>query len=250
MKIDFSGQVVLVTGATRGIGQQIAEEFAAAGAELLLTGTDKTQIEALNKHAAQDRRVTKKYYAVDFTDSESVERFITKINKLEQIDVCVNNAGINRINPIEKTLVEDWDDMLAVNLKAPFLLVREVAGKMIRNNYGRIINISSIFGVVSKAERSIYSATKFGLHGLTVAISLELARHNILVNTVSPGFVLTDLTRKNLSEAEQKGLATQIPMGRFAEPAEISSVVFYLASKANSYLTGQNIIVDGGFVNV
>lgn len=238
-----------MTGATRGIGQKIAEGFAAAGAELILTGTDGSQIDALNKQAAHDRAAKRKYFAVDFTDQASVEDFLAEINVLTKLDVCVNNAGINRINPIAETLVEDWDDMLDVNLKAPFLLLRAISGQMIRNNYGRIINISSIFGVVSRAERTIYSATKFGLHGLTVAASLELARHNILVNTVSPGFVMTDMTRQNLSDTERLELAGQVPVGRFAEPAEIATYVLFLASRLNTYLTGQNIIVDGGFTN-
>ncbi len=121
---------------------------------------------------------------------------------------------------------------------------------MRRQAYGRIVNIGSIFGVVSKAHRAFYSATKFGIRGLTVASSLDLASSGVLVNTVSPGFVSTDLTRQILGEEQMRELAGEVPMSRFAQPDEISRVVAFLASDLNSYITGQNIIVDGGFVVV
>ena len=121
---------------------------------------------------------------------------------------------------------------------------------MQERKFGRIINITSIFGVISKAKRSIYTTTKFGLRGLTVTSAIELAPYNVLVNSVSPGFVLTELTKSILSEEEMKNLASQVPIGRFAEPDEISHVVLFLASPLNTYLTGQNIVVDGGFVDV
>jgi len=121
---------------------------------------------------------------------------------------------------------------------------------MKKNLYGRIINIASIFGVISKAKRSIYTTSKFGLRGLTVTSSIELAPFNVLVNSISPGFVLTELTKNILSEEEMKNIALQVPMGRFAEVDEISRVVLFLASSMNTYITGQNIVVDGGFTNV
>jgi 3-oxoacyl-[acyl-carrier protein] reductase len=121
---------------------------------------------------------------------------------------------------------------------------------MIRNGYGRIVNIASIFSIISKEKRAVYSATKFGLHGLTVGSSNDLAKYNILVNTLSPGFVMTDLTRKNLSKSERILLANQVPINRLAEVQDISNVAVFLLSNLNSYLTGQNIIVDGGFTNV
>lgn len=250
MKIDFQGQTVLVTGATRGMGKQFADDFAKLGANLILTGTDKDKIETLNREAKHDRQAFRKYYAVDFANAESTKAFIEAIEAYQKIDVCINNAGINRINFIDKTLLADWKDILAINLEAPFLITRSVSRIMKANGYGRIVNIASIFGVISKAKRSIYATTKFGLRGLTVTSAIELAPYNILVNSVSPGFVLTELTKRILSEEEMKQLASQVPMGRFAEPKEISRVVIFLASSLNTYLTGQNIVVDGGFVNV
>jgi len=128
--------------------------------------------------------------------------------------------------------------------------MREISRKMKKNRYGRIVNISSIFGVISREKRSIYSASKFGLRGLTVAASNELAKHNIMINTISPGFVLTDLTRSILSQNEMDELAEQIPAKRLANPDEISRVVLFIASSLNTYITGQNIVVDGGYINV
>lgn len=250
MKIDFQGHTVLITGATRGMGKQFADDFARLGANLILTGTDRDQIEALNREAKRDGQVTRKYYAVDFSNAESTKTFIEAIEVYQKIDVCINNAGINRINFIDKTLIEDWKDILNVNLEAPFMITRAVSRLMKKNRYGRIVNIASIFGVISKAKRSIYTTTKFGLRGLTMTSAIELAPYNILVNSVSPGFVLTELTKNILSEAEMEDLARQVPIGRFAEPDEISRVVLFLASSLNTYLTGQNIVIDGGFVDV
>ena len=250
MKIDFEEQVILITGATRGIGRQIADDFAELGAELILTGTNEDEVGALNRSIEELENPKKKYHCVNFLDENSTEKFLDELRDYSRIDVCVNNAGINRIDYIDETKTEDWDDIIAVNLKAPFLITREISKIMKKNGYGRIVNISSIFGSISREKRTIYSSSKFGLRGLTVASSNELARHNILVNTVSPGFVLTELTKSILSEEEMAELAAQVPMGRLAEPAEISKVVLFLASGFNTYLTGQDIIVDGGYVNV
>jgi 3-oxoacyl-[acyl-carrier protein] reductase len=246
MKINFEGKTVLVTGATRGIGRQIADDFSALGARLILTGTDPKEIKRLNRRSSS---VKMKYYCVDFTKPESTELFLKELRKINKIDVCINNAGINRVDYIDEVKTEDWDDILSVNLKAPFLVMREVARLMKKNHYGRIVNIASIFGVIGKEKRSVYSASKFGLRGLTVSSSNELARFNILVNAVSPGFVLTDLTRRILSSSQIRALASQVPMKRFACAKDISNVVIFLASDSNTYINGQNIVVDGGYVN-
>ena len=250
MKIDFQNQVVLITGATRGIGKQLADDFARLGADLILTGTDRNQIGDLNREASCKDRGSRKYCAVDFTDAGSTKDFLEDLEKYPRIDVCINNAGINRINFIDETRNEDWKEILAVNLEAPFMITRAISPLMKRNGYGRIVNIASIFGVISKAKRSVYTTTKYGLRGLTVTAAIELASFNILVNSVSPGFVLTELTKEILTEEEMQELSSQVPLGRFAQPEEISRVVVFLASPLNTYLTGQNIVVDGGFVDV
>ena len=249
MKIEFKNKTVLITGATRGIGKKIADDLYSLGANLILTGTNSDEVNKLNNIAKQIGQ-NKKYFAVDLIKQSQVDSFIKELNYFSKIDCLVNNAGINRLNHIQNILFSDWDEMLSVNLTAPFKLMNIVSKKMIDNNYGRIVNIASIFSVISKEKRASYSATKFGIHGLTVGASTDLASKNILVNTVSPGFVLTDLSRQNLTEIEMKDLSNQIPVKRLAEPSDISNVVVFLLSDLNQYLTGQNIVVDGGFTNV
>jgi 3-oxoacyl-[acyl-carrier protein] reductase len=222
MNLDFTGKTVLVTGATRGIGKQIADDLAILGAQLILTGTHPEQIEELNQHA-KSTNLNRIYYCVDLLKKDSLDVFIEKLEEHQKIDGLINNAGINRLNFINDILENDWDEMLTVNLSAPFRLLKAVSKKMISRQYGRVINIASIFSKISKEKRAAYSATKFGLHGLTVGVSNDLARHNILVNTLSPGL---------------------------AEVKDISNVAVFLLSEMNTYLTGQNIVVDGGFTNV
>lgn len=250
VRIDFSGQTVLVTGATRGIGKQIADDLAVLGADLILTGTNKEQVALLSRESGRGDKISKKWLAVNFSRKESTQQFLDEISSMKKIDVCINNAGINRINFIDETLLDDFHDMMAINLEAPFLITRIVSRIMKANGYGRIVNIASVFGVISKAKRSLYSITKFGLRGLTVSSSIDLAPYNILVNTVSPGFVMTELTQRILRPDEMDELAQQVPIGRFAQPEEISKAVLFLASSQNTYITGQNLIIDGGFVNV
>jgi 3-oxoacyl-[acyl-carrier protein] reductase len=249
MAIDFTGKTILVTGATRGIGKQIADDLAMLNAQLILTGTHPDQILELNNYA-KSRNLNTTYYCVDLLNKESLDIFIEKLSDHPKIDGLVNNAGINRLNYINDIVEHDWDEMIAVNLSAPFRLLKAISKKMIAHQFGRIINIASIFSTISKEKRSAYSATKFGLHGLTVGVSNDLARHNILVNTLSPGFVMTDLTRRNLSATEMEQLANQVPAKRLADVKDISNVAVFLLSEMNTYLTGQNIVVDGGFTNV
>lgn len=249
MKIEFKNKTVLITGATRGIGKKIADDLYSLGANLILTGTNSEEVNKLNNIAKQTGQ-NKNYFAVDLIKQRQVNSFIKELDNFPKIDCLVNNAGINRLNHVQNILFSDWDEMLSVNLTAPFKLMNIVSKKMINNNYGRIVNIASIFSIISKEKRASYSATKFGIHGLTVGASNDLASKNILVNTVSPGFVLTDLSRQNLTEIEMKDLSNQIPVKRLAETSDISNIVVFLLSDLNQYLTGQNIVVDGGFTNV
>ena len=249
MQIDFKNKTILITGATRGIGNRIADDLHLLGANLILTGTNSEEVAKLNS-IAKLKGQNKKYFAVDMMKNDQVDSFLKQLDQFSQIDCLVNNAGINRLNHIQNVTFSDWDEMLSVNLTAPFKLLNIVSKKMIKNNYGRVVNIASIFSIISKERRAAYSATKFGIHGLTVGASNDLAKKNILVNTVSPGFVLTELTKQNLTESEMKDLINQIPVKRFANTNDISTVVAFLLSDLNQYITGQNIIVDGGFTNV
>lgn len=215
---------VLITGGSRGIGKAIAEKFEAAGYQV----------------------VTPSRQEMDLADIDSINRY-SDIHKDEYYDVIVNNAGINEVNLIENITDVELSNMMQINLIAPIMLLRAFTGKMKEHHYGRIINIASIWAVVSKDGRCVYSATKNGIHGVTATLSVELAPYNILVNTVCPGFTMTDLTKKNNSPEAIAQIARDIPIGRMAEPNEIAEVVFFLGNETNTYLTGQKIVVDGGF---
>jgi 3-oxoacyl-[acyl-carrier protein] reductase len=178
-----------------------------------------------------------------------VQQFLYAVNKLDKVDVLINNAGVNKIKTISEISEEDWDWINAVNLKGPFLLSRNVSEKMKQQESGKIINIASIFSVVSKEKRAAYSSTKWGLIGFTKAVALDLAPFNVLVNAVSPGFVDTALTRRIIGPKNIKKLVETIPQKRLANTDEIANVVLFLCSDLNTYITGQNIIVDGGFTS-
>ena len=239
MKIDFTNQNVIVTGGTRGIGRQIAEDMATLGAQVMVTGTQEPS-EKLMKNI--------QFIQANFLDDASTNDFLNVISN-ETFNVCINNAGINRIDPFLDVKHEDWNDIIKVNLTAPFKVQQAVSRSMVRKKYGRVVNIASIWSEISIPHRASYSSSKFGLRGLTLASAAELAQYNVLINTISPGFTLTDLTRNVLGQEKMKELAEQIPMRRMAEVDEISRVVLFMASKLNTYISGQNIVVDGGFTN-
>ena len=248
MHIDFENKTVVVTGGTRGIGAATVEAFLESGARVYATGTDLQVLNELND-SAKSKTKPVEYLYLDFTLPDSVSECLGILSKLDRIDVLVNNAGVNKINPIDEIAEEDWDWINAVNLRGPFLITKMLAKKMKEQKSGRIVNISSIFGVVSKGKRAAYSTTKWGLIGLTKAIALDLAPDNILVNVVSPGFVDTELTRRVLGEEGIDELVGKIPQLRLANCKEIAKTVLFLASEHNTYITGQNIIVDGGFTS-
>jgi|ETNmetMinimDraft_20_1059909.scaffolds.fasta_scaffold26967_2 3-oxoacyl-[acyl-carrier protein] reductase len=248
MHIDLENKTVVVTGGTRGIGAATVEAFLESGARVYATGTDLQVLNELNE-SAKSKTKPVEYLYLDFTLPDSVSECLGILSKLDRIDVLVNNAGVNKINPIDEIAEEDWDWINAVNLRGPFLITKMLAKKMKEQKSGRIVNISSIFGVVSKEKRAAYSTTKWGLIGLTKAIALDLAPDNILVNVVSPGFVDTELTRRVLGEEGIDELVGKIPQLRLANCKEIAKTVLFLASEHNTYITGQNIIVDGGFTS-
>ena len=163
MKIDFTGRTALVTGATRGIGAAIAAHLKEAGADLILTGTNKDQVAKLNEDLKQQGVTNIRYVCADFLDEESTDNFLSMLSMEDKIDVCINNAGINRLNPIDKVTIDDFDATTRVNYRAPYLISQTVSKIMRKNNYGRIVNIASIWSVVTKAGRSSYAASKTGL---------------------------------------------------------------------------------------
>ena len=251
VEINLSGKFALITGGTMGIGAAIADQLHKAGADILITGVeDQEIISKFNDEVKSNGFSNIRYIHVDFTKQSSMTNFFETLDEYGKIDICVNNAGTNRNNLIDDIRDQDYQLLMDVNLKAPFLITRYLSKKMKQNNYGRIVNIASIWSVKSREGRAVYTMTKAGIVGLTKTTSIELAPYNILVNAVSPGFTLTELTKKTLPEKEYEELSNIVPIKRFAEPEEIAKAVLFLVSDLNTYLTGQNIIIDGGFTIV
>jgi len=218
---------VLITGGSRGIGKETAELFARNGYDVLAPTRQE----------------------LDLCDMESVDRFVDSAAQLE-IDTIINNAGINDINLLENVSDSELERMLLTNLISPIRLLRGLIPQMKKSSgCGRIVNIGSIWAVVSKEGRSIYSAAKNGLHGITNALAIELAGSGILVNTVCPGFTLTELTKKNNTPVEIEAISSKIPLKRLAEPKEIARLIYFLGSVENTYITGQKIVIDGGYTS-
>ena len=215
---------VLITGASRGIGKCIKEKFLKEGYDVFCPTREE----------------------LDLSNEESVNKFIEKYSN-EKIDIIINNAGINEINLIEDIKDEEINNMFAVNLVTPIKIIRTFAKGMKERKFGRIINISSIWGVISKEGRCVYSATKNGIHGVTNTLAIELAPYNILVNTICPGFTLTNLTKKNNTKEQIEEISKEIPLKRMAYPEEIADAVYYLGCSNNTYITGQKLIIDGGY---
>jgi 3-oxoacyl-[acyl-carrier protein] reductase len=247
VSIDLKDKVALITGGTRGIGKSIVDVFMKAGASVLVTGTKKDEIDRLNIKKDSDRI---HYLYLDFSLEESVNEFVNKILPNHNINILINNAGINKIDLNMNTTNDDYDLLNNVNLKGPYVLSREVSKRMNENGFGRIVNITSIWSVISRPGRTLYSLTKWGIVGLTKTLSTELADKNILVNSVAPGFTKTELTESTNTLEERNTIKSLIPVRRFADPIEIANLVLFLSSDLNTYITGQNIVIDGGYTNV
>lgn len=241
MIMNFKGKTAIVTGGSRGIGKAICELLLNLGCNVITTGTK------INKKERIGVSERLEYLQLDFLDSKSIDSFINNIKDYKNIDVLINNAGINIMESIDNLDKGNWDKVLQVNLTGPMVLTKTVSSIMKKNRGGRILNISSIWGVVSKEKRNSYSASKTGLIGLTRSEALDLAPYNILVNALCPGFTMTELTKSSLSQSEIASLSNQVPLRRFANVEEIARAAVFLCSDLNTYITGQTIIADGGF---
>lgn len=235
----LSGRRALVTGGTRGIGEAVARRLLADGASVIVTGT----------HAGSAGPPGCQYRAVDFTDAAETESFAESLRG-EVVDILVNNAGVNKIARFEEIDPADFDRIHLVNVRAPMLLCRALVPGMRSRRWGRVVNISSIFGVVSKELRASYSTSKFAIDGMTAALAAEVAADGVLANCVAPGFIDTELTRRILGDAGIAELTARVPMRRLGTVEEIAAFVAWLAGPENTFITAQNIAVDGGFTRV
>ena len=229
----------VVTGGTRGIGLAIAKRLKQNNIEVLVTGTKNYS--TLNEDFL--------YKAVDFSSLAAIQEFSNFLQSFAP-DILINNAGINKIDGFNDIKPEDFLKIQQVNTTAPFYLCQAVLAGMKKKRWGRIINITSVWSKISKTGRASYSASKFGLDGMIAALAAEVAEYGVLVNCVAPGFIETDLTKEILGPQGIVDIAQQIPMKRLGKPEEIASFVAWLVSEENTYISGQNLAIDGGFTRV
>ena len=236
----FSDKKVLVTGASRGIGRAIAKAYKDKGAWVVGTRTGRE-----NKTDS----LCNEWIEADFSSIEQIKDCADYSRKFEA-DILVNNAGINKIAPFVEITQEEFLLIHQVNVLAPFLLCQSVIPAMKNKAWGRIVNISSIWGKIGKELRASYSASKFAIDGMTLALAAEHSKDGIVANSIAPGVIDTELTRNVLGEVGMKTMSSLVPSKRLGQVEEIARLVLWLTSEENTYLTGQNIAIDGGFSRV
>lgn len=244
IQFDLSGRVALVTGSTRGIGRAIAQTLAQCGASVAVVGRDSAKASAVAAELGENARG----FACDLSDMTQASGLVDQVEQgLGAVDVLVNNAGLTRDNILPRLKDEDWDAVLATNLRAAFATIRAATRGMMKRRWGRIVNVSSVVGLVGNRGQANYAASKAGLIGLTKSVAKEFASRNVLANVVAPGFIETDMTDAMTPEA-RTALTAQIPLARLGTAQDVAGVVAFLASEHAAYITGQVIVVDGGMV--
>lgn len=244
--MDFHGKTALITGGSRGIGKAVCLELAQKGANIVLCYSGRE--DAAQETASACRALGVQAVAVqcDVSDAKQVQNLIdTALEQFHSLDILVNNAGITKDNLIIRMSEDDFDDVISTNLKGAFLCIKTAARVMMRQRYGRIINISSVVGLRGNAGQANYAASKAGIIGLTKSLAKELASRGITVNVIAPGFTQTDMTA-GLPEGIKNDLLRSIPAGRFGTSEEIAKAAAFLASEDAAYITGQVLSVDGG----
>ena len=244
MKIDLTGRVALVTGATRGIGRSIAGTLTECGARVAVVGRDQARAET----AAQEIGNGAQAFACDIADVAQVNAMVESVEKsFGSLDILVNNAGLTRDNILLRLKDDDWDSVMDTNLRGAFATIRAATRGMMKRRWGRIINLSSVVGLIGNKGQANYAASKAGLIGLTKSVAKEFASRNILANVIAPGFIETDMTAAMTPEA-RAAMSGQIPLERLGSPNDVASAVAFLASEHAAYITGQVLVIDGGLV--
>src|SRR5438094_1025427 len=244
----FENQVAVVTGAGRGIGHAIAVRLASEGARVACVSRSEDNAKRTADKINILRADSAKHYAVDVADHAAVQKIGAQIlEDFTKIDILVNNAGVTRDGLAMRMSIEDWDTVINTNLRGAFNFSQAIMRAMIKRRSGRIINITSVIGLIGNAGQTNYAASKAGLIGLTKSLARELASRNITVNAIAPGFITTDMTA-GLSDEIKKALHAKIPLGKTGTPEDVANAAAFLASADAGYITGQTLCVDGGIV--
>jgi 3-oxoacyl-[acyl-carrier protein] reductase len=245
----LNGKLVLVTGASRGIGKAIAITLGRDGATVIGTATTESGAENISK-AFADKKISGKGIKLNVTDNEQIASLVKTVNEeFGPIDILINNAGITRDNILLRMKEDEWESTIDTNLTSIYRMTKSVLRGMIKNRSGRIISITSVVGVMGNAGQSNYAAAKAGMIGFTKSLAREVGVRGITVNAIAPGFIETDMTN-SLSDEQKEVLANQIPMGRLGTADEVAQAVLFLAGEGGSYVTGQTLHVNGGMYTV
>lgn len=245
--MQFKDKVALVTGGGRGIGREITTRFAKEGADIAICDVNKEAMEDVKKEVESlGRRCV--VFETDVTNVQQVDEMISKIlDNYKKVDILINNAGITRDGLLVRMSEKDWDAVLDINLKGVFNCTKSVAKPMMKQRWGRIVNIASIIGIMGNAGQANYAASKGGIIAFTKSVAKELASRNVNVNAIAPGFIQTAMTKK-LPDNYREEMLKMIPLNRFGEAVDVANTALFLASDSASYITGHVIQVDGGMV--
>jgi 3-oxoacyl-[acyl-carrier-protein] reductase (EC 1.1.1.100) len=245
--MELAGKTALITGSNRGIGKAIAQKLAENGADIIITAPIKSDAESAANEIKERYNVKTYAFELNLLDINSIEDTVKEIEKTTTVDILVNNAGITKDNLFIRMKKEEWEDVIKVNFTSIFYITQPIVKQMIKKRWGRVINISSVVGIMGNAGQTNYSATKAALIGFTKSLAKEVGSRGITVNAVAPGFIDTPMTQ-DLPEDIKEAYKKQIPLGRFGSPEDVANAVLFLASEKASYITGEVINVNGGML--